>query len=105
MREFFPETHTPHIRRTDPAWPHPIYTQEQMDAVEVAHRNAKTWSDYIALTAIKTMRGFFDIVSGYKHEKAVELNKKDPAAAQQKYAMNERKYMIRNIFLESVAGQ
>ena len=104
MREFFPETHTPHIRRTDPAWPHPIYTQEQMDAVTVAHRNAKTWSDYFALSAIRTMRWFFDIVSGYRHEHAVALNKKDPAAAQAKYEMNERRYMIRNIFLESVAG-
>ena len=75
-----------------------------MDAVTVAHRNAKTWSDYFALGAIRTMRSFFDIVSGYKHESAVALNKKDPAAAQQKYAVNERKYMIRNIFLESVAG-
>lgn len=75
-----------------------------MEAVSVAHRDAKTWSDYIALGAIKFVRGFFDFVSGYKHDHAVALNKKDPAAAQQKYAMNERKYMIRNIFLESVAG-
>ena len=76
-----------------------------MDAVTVAHRNAKTWSDYVALYAIKTVRSMFDLVSGYQHEKAVALNQKDPAAAQQKYGMNERKYMIRNIFLESVAGE
>ena len=54
--------------------------------------------------AVKTVRTLFDWVSGYKHDDAVALNKKDPAAAQQKYAMNERKWMIRYIFLESVAG-
>lgn len=76
-----------------------------MNAVAIAHREAKTWSDYAALGAVKLVRGMFDLVSGYRHDKAVALNKKDPAAAKQKYAMTERKYMIRNIFLESVAGE
>lgn len=105
MREFFPEPDTPHIRRTAPAWHHPVYTEAEMNAVAIAHREAKTWSDYAALGAVKLVRGMFDLVSGYRHDKAVALNKKDPAAAKQKYAMTERKYMIRNIFLESVAGE
>lgn len=75
-----------------------------MEAVAIAHRNAKSWSDYVALGAVKTMRSFFDLITGYRHDKAVVLNKQDAAAATQKYAMTERKYMIRNIFLESIAG-
>jgi ubiquinol oxidase len=34
----------------------------------------------------------------------VKLNKSDPTAATIIYGMNEEKYMIRNVFLESVAG-
>lgn len=45
-----------------------------------------------------------DIATGYRHGKATNLNAKDPEAAQKKYGMTEEKYMIRNIFLESVAG-
>lgn len=80
------------------------YTEEQINKVTVAHREAKTWSDYVALGMIRTLRTVMDLATGYKHDHAVSLGKKDPAAANQKYAMTERKYLIRNIFLESVAG-
>ena len=80
------------------------YTEQQMRAVTIAHREAKTWSDWVALTAVRVLRFGLDFVSGYKHDKAVALSKKDLAAATRKYAMNEKKYLIRNIFLESVAG-
>ena len=75
-----------------------------MAAVTVAHREAKTYSDKVALIAVKVLRWGLDFVTGYKHEKAVALNAKDPEAARRKYAMTEKKYMIRNVFLESVAG-
>ena len=75
-----------------------------MTAVTVAHREAKTYSDKVALIAVKVLRWGLDFATGYKHEKAVALNEKDPEAAKKKYAMTERKYMIRNLFLESVAG-
>jgi len=104
IKEFFPPTETENVRETPPAWPHPIYTEQQMRAVTIAHREAKTWSDWVALAAVRVLRFGLDFVSGYKHDKAVALSKKDPAAATKKYAMNEKKYMIRNIFLESVAG-
>ena len=105
MKDFFPQEESPHINKTPPAWPHPVYTQEQMDAVVVAHREAKTWSDKVAMTMVRILRWGLDLATGYKHDHAVKLNKDDPAAAKQKYAMTERKYMIRNIFLESVAGK
>ena len=34
----------------------------------------------------------------------MKLNKSDPTTATMIYGMNEEKYMIRNVFLESVAG-
>jgi ubiquinol oxidase len=75
-----------------------------MNAVVVAHREAKTWSDKVALLAVRFMRWGLDTATGYRHEKAVALNAKDPEAARRKYAMTEEKYMIRNVFLESIAG-
>lgn len=75
-----------------------------MKAVGVAHREAKSWSDWTALGAARMLRWGLDRITGYKHDEAVALGKKDPMAAVQKYAMTERKYLIRNIFLESVAG-
>jgi len=75
-----------------------------MNSVKVAHREAKTWSDWVALAAIRTLRWGMDLATGYKHDEAVALGNKDPKAANKKYAMTERKYMIRNVFLESVAG-
>ncbi|KAF2477772.1 alternative oxidase [Lindgomyces ingoldianus] len=103
-KEFFPKNETERVRKTGSAWPHPVYTPEQMDSVVVAHREAKTYSDKVALLAVKVLRYGLDLATGYKHEKATALNKKDPTAALHKYAMNEKKYMIRNVFLESVAG-
>lgn len=104
MKEFFPTQESPHINRTPPAWPHPVYTQEQMDAVIVAHREAKTWSDKVAMMMVRILRWGLDLATGYKHAKAAKLSVHDPEGARKKYAMTERKYMIRNIFLESVAG-
>lgn len=105
IKEFFPVPDAPHIKTTEAAWPHPIYTEEQMNSVVVAHREARDWSDRIALGFTRVARFCLDLATGYKHDKAVALNKKDPAAARQKYAMTERKYLIRNIFLESIAGK
>ncbi|KAF2792219.1 alternative oxidase-like protein [Melanomma pulvis-pyrius CBS 109.77] len=104
ITEFFPKKETEKVRRTEAAWPHPVYTPEQMAAVTVAHREAKSYSDKVALLAVKVLRFGLDVATGYKHDKAVKLNKSDPAAATMKYSMNEQKYMIRNVFLESVAG-
>lgn len=58
----------------------------------------------MALGTIRFLRFCLDRVTGYKHDKAVALHQKDPAKAVQKYAMTEKKYLIRNIFLESIAG-
>jgi ubiquinol oxidase len=104
IREFFPEPDAPSIKKTEAAWPHPVYTLEQMNAIRVAHRDTRNFSDRVALLAVRFLRWGLDLVSGYRHEKATELSKRDPAAAARKYGMTEKKYLTRNIFLESVAG-
>jgi ubiquinol oxidase len=64
VTEFFPKKETAMVRRTEAAWPHPIYTPEQMNAVVVAHREAKTWSDKVALLAVKVLRYGLDVATG-----------------------------------------
>ncbi|KAF2269072.1 alternative oxidase [Lojkania enalia] len=103
-KEFFVAKETNRVRKTPAAWPHPVYTEEQMNTVTVAHREAKNISDKVALVAVKVLRWGLDKATGYKHEKATKLSQTDPAAAAKKYGMTEEKYMIRNVFLESVAG-
>ncbi|KAL1964730.1 hypothetical protein VTN77DRAFT_6597 [Rasamsonia byssochlamydoides] len=104
IREFFPETETRRIKETPPAWPHPIYTEEELKRVRVAHRETRNLGDKVALMTIRFLRFSLDLATGYKHDKAVALHQKDPAKAKQKYAMTEKKYLTRNIFLESIAG-
>jgi len=95
MKEFFPAPDAPSIRQTEAAWTHPVYTEAQMNEVIVAHREAKTYSDKVAMAMVRVLRFGLDLATGYKHDKAVALGAKDPNAARQKYAMNERKYMVR----------
>lgn len=88
MKEFFPVEETKNIRYTNPAWAHPVYTKEQMDLVKVSHRDTRNLSDRAALFAVRFLRGSLDWIMGYSHGKKI----------------TERQFMIRNIFLESVAG-
>lgn len=76
-----------------------------MREVQFAHRDPRDWRDKTALTMVRILRWGLDLATGYKHAKAVALNDREgAAAANAKYGMTERKYMIRNVFLESVAG-
>jgi len=107
MKEFFPAPDAPNIKTTEAAWSHPVYTQEQMDAVTVAHRDAKSWSDYVALSMMRLLRWGLDIASGYKHDHAhppSQAHALDSKKVRPRTNMTERKWMVRFIFLESVAG-
>jgi hypothetical protein len=79
-----------------------------MNDVIVAHREAKTMSDKVALTAVKILRWGLDLATGYRHlpskAKLEAMSAEERAAAEKKFAMTAEKYMIRNVFLESVAG-
>ena len=75
-----------------------------MNSVQIAHRDCRTMSDRVALLLVRMLRTGMDLCTGYKHDKAVAMGRTDIAATQRMYGMDERKYLIRNIFLESVAG-
>ncbi|KAL3484333.1 putative alternative oxidase AlxA [Aspergillus germanicus] len=96
-KEFFPPPKAPHIKQVKTAWVHPVYTDEQMRAVAVGHRDAKSWSDRVAFGTVRVLRWGMDRVSGYRH----------PAPGQEhlaRFQMTEKKWLTRFIFLESVAG-
>ena len=82
------------------------YTEKQMQDIAVAHRQAEKWSDWVALSMVRVLRSGMDFFSGYRHDKEVAAGTKDPRNASQgkKFAMDERKWIIRFVFLESVAG-
>lgn len=76
-----------------------------MNSVIVAHRNTDNWSDRVALTAVRLLRWGLDFATGYKHDKEVAKAKRAAQQGQPKqFAMTARKYLVRNVFLESVAG-
>lgn len=95
MKEFFDVKDTPKTLITKPAWPHPIYSEEEINSIVVAHRNAKTWSDKVAVAAVRVLRFGLDIATGYKHERAVAKGKQAVGAKATPPVMTERKYMIR----------
>ncbi|KAK9474399.1 alternative oxidase-domain-containing protein [Dipodascopsis tothii] len=82
---------------TEAAWPHPIYTRDQMKLVQVAHRKPEGVSDRIALAAIRFMRSAFDVATGYRHPKPGREG--DPA-----FQMTGERWLTRFVFLESIAG-
>ncbi|KAK9239381.1 alternative oxidase-domain-containing protein [Lipomyces kononenkoae] len=82
---------------TEAAWPHPVYTVEQMRAIDIAHREAMTLSDKVALFAIRCLRKMFDIATGYKHPKPGQEGMTE-------FRMTGDKWLTRFVFLESIAG-
>lgn len=84
----------------------PRYSEEDMRSIKIAHREAKNWSDWVALGMVRILRWGMDTATGYKHDKQVVEGDKDPKTAtkQRTFVMNERKWLVRFVFLESVAG-
>jgi hypothetical protein len=76
-----------------------------MRQILIAHRETKNWSDWVALKAVQILRSATDFATGYRHDKEVAAGTKDPRNAKRKrFAMDERKWLVRFLFLESVAG-
>ncbi|KPI39348.1 Alternative oxidase, mitochondrial [Cyphellophora attinorum] len=92
LEYFPPPKNAPHIKLTPPAWPHEGVTEEQLKGIVVAHREPRTWSDWTAYNMVRILRWGTDLATGYRH---------DP---NKPYVMNERKWLTRFIFLETVAG-
>ncbi|KAH7921910.1 alternative oxidase [Leucogyrophana mollusca] len=84
---------------------HPVYSQEEIKAVEVLHRDAKTISDKFASSLVKLARWGFDFVSGYKH-KSIPPNSNMSLEELKKggYVLTEKAWLSRILFLETVAG-
>ncbi|KAI9786788.1 MAG: hypothetical protein M1816_007795 [Peltula sp. TS41687] len=107
LKEYFePPKDAPHIRTTEPAWKHPIYSEQAMRSIHVAHREPKDFSDRVALFMMRLLRWGMNTATGYQHGKEVVSATLDPKMSKEnkRYTMNERKWLIRMVFLESVAG-
>ena len=77
-----------------------------MESIKIAHRETKTWSDWVALAMVRLLRFGMDTATGYRHDHEVAMGRKDPKTTNTRswFAMNERKWLVRFVFLESVAG-
>lgn len=71
--------------------PHPIWSREEAEAVQVTHTPPTDKVDKAAYFSVRTMRLFFDLFSGYTWGKVFK-------------SLDERKWLTRIIFLETVAG-
>ena len=71
--------------------PHPIWSEREVDSVQITHRKPITISDKLAYFCVMVLRKSFDIVSGYTVGKYMKT-------------IDERDVLHRVIFLETVAG-
>lgn len=71
-----------------------------------AHRTPKDLSDRFALFMVRMLRWGTDTATGYKHhvEEPKKAGDENAVSATKPYQMNERKWLVRMVFLESVAG-
>ncbi|PVD37312.1 hypothetical protein C0Q70_04311 [Pomacea canaliculata] len=80
-----------HINEEPPmgvyAMPHPIWTEDQLHDVKVTHKPPEGIVDRLALITVKTLRGCFDVFSGFKTGQRTDA-----------------KWLNRIIFLETVAA-
>lgn len=67
--------------------PHPVWNTEYAEKVEINHHPKNDWADHVAHIMVRMMRFNFDYISGYKFGK-----------------MTEDKWLVRLVFLETVAG-
>lgn len=71
--------------------PHPIWSDKEVDSVEIHHRKPVSLSDKLAYRTVMFMRTTFDLASGYTIGKSLQT-------------LDERSVLTRCIFLETVAG-
>jgi ubiquinol oxidase len=77
------------------------FTGTEMEQVGIAHRPTNTLSDNVALYAVRFARFCMDKLTGYRHP--LESDGDNPKLAE-KGKMTEAKWLVRIIFLESVAA-
>lgn len=74
-----------------------------MNAIKVAHRQSENWSDWVALTMTRILRWGMDAATFYRHDYEAEKGLQTTRSSSRS-TMTERKWLIRFLFLESVAG-
>ncbi|KAG6831006.1 hypothetical protein H0H87_006579 [Tephrocybe sp. NHM501043] len=84
---------------------HPVYTPEELKAVEVVHKTADSISDKAAYGMVKLARTMFDLVSRYKHS---DISPDEKMTVRELRAagrlLDEKGWLNRILFLESIAG-
>ena len=70
-RSTSPETVT---ASEDYTMPHPIWSKQESEGVEVTHRKPKGFVDYAAYGTVSVMRFGFDVMSGYKGQKKLDTS-------------------------------
>lgn len=89
------------VKASKSSWPHPVYTKEQMEAIEIAHRSTRNFSDRLALSAVRLLRTTFDRATGYKHDIG---SKHENDGTTKAPVMTSDQWLSRFIFLESIAA-
>jgi len=69
------------------AMPHPIWSQDEVHSIEITHKKPKGIIDNMAYSTVRLLRGSYDLISGYNRK-----------------PRNEKLWLNRIIFLETVAG-
>lgn len=78
-----------------------------MKSIHVEHRAPKDFSDRFAMGLVRLLRWGTDLATGYHHDVEEPKKSSDGTALVENtkpYRMSERKWLIRFLFLESVAG-
>ncbi|OXV07436.1 hypothetical protein Egran_04800 [Elaphomyces granulatus] len=99
IKEFFPKVETKQIVEVKTSWCHPVFTEKEMREIKYAHRNTRNWSDWVALGTVRLLRWGTDFVTGYRHPPEGKEDK-----ISRRFVMTEHKWLVRFIFLETVAG-
>ncbi len=103
MRDVFPAHETEHIRQTPPAWPHHGFTEAEMLAVTPGHRPPETLGDRFVWRLMRVCRWGMDLATGMRRDQKSDKRFPTTAVAADK-PLTEAQWMIRFIFLESIAG-
>ncbi|KAF8194252.1 alternative oxidase [Pholiota molesta] len=84
---------------------HPVYSPEELKAVEVLHHKEKTMGDTFARALVSFARRTFDFVLGYKHpDKPPSPDMTLDQLRKAGYVLSEKQWLDRILFLESIAG-
>ncbi|KAF7325161.1 Alternative oxidase [Mycena kentingensis (nom. inval.)] len=84
---------------------HPVYTSDELKAVEVLHKDPTNIPDKIAYRLVRLARWGFDIVSRYKHRPIPPgSNMSVEELRKGGYILDERGWLHRILFLETIAG-